>query len=98
MLISTHFFQYKDNDDWKNMTSGYPKLVTVGSKKSFVFRFEKFNGTVFYDPIVDVTSLGTSAGTSTGTTTTPTSGGGKAHSSTCPVILLLLIAQILALF
>ena len=47
-------FQYKDDGEWKDMEAGYPKMVVRGSKTSFVFRFEKFNNTIFYDPALDL--------------------------------------------
>ena len=44
------------------MASDYPSLVESGGKKSFVFRFEKFDGTVFYDPNFDMGSSLTDSG------------------------------------
>lgn len=49
----------------ENMPSGYPALITKGSKQIFVFRFKKFTGKVLYDPVVQ---LGTGNGTDGGDT------------------------------
>ena len=76
------------------MSSGYPKMVSQGSKNSFVFRFEKFNGTVFYDPAVDVTSSSGTPNPTTDVTTTgssPTGAGAMIKASPISVIMLLFI-------
>ncbi len=42
------------DDVWQNMPSGYPKFELVGNKKSFTFRFPKFDTKAFYDPTVSL--------------------------------------------
>jgi len=37
---------------WQSMPTGYPKLVTKGSKQVYTFRFPKFTKTAFYDPVL----------------------------------------------
>ena len=37
------------------MTDGYPKIVTVGKKTTFTFRFPK-GATFFYDPVLELTT------------------------------------------
>lgn len=41
-----------DDKDWTNMSNGYPTMTTTGGKQIFTFRFEKFNSSALYDPIV----------------------------------------------
>lgn len=71
VVLSTKV-QY-DGGNFTDMASGYPKTVTRGSKTSFVFRFERFNESVFYDPTVEV--MPSSDGGDTVTTTKGPTGG-----------------------
>ncbi|XP_076088901.1 uncharacterized protein LOC143059307 [Mytilus galloprovincialis] len=41
-----------NTDDWTTMASGYPMVVTQGSKQIFYIRLNKFTGTAYYDPTV----------------------------------------------
>lgn len=43
-----------DNTTTKDMPTGYPKLETQGSKSVFIFRFEKFNSSALYDPVISL--------------------------------------------
>ena len=36
------------------MPMGYPRFVTQGSKNRFIFRCNKFNRTVIFDPYLEV--------------------------------------------
>lgn len=76
-IFCTLQVQY-DDGNFTDMVSGYPKTVTRGSKTSFVFRFERFNESVFYDPTVEV--MPSSGGGDTVTTTTGPTGGCSRNS------------------
>ncbi|KAL3866238.1 hypothetical protein ACJMK2_043554 [Sinanodonta woodiana] len=43
-----------DDKDWTNMSNGFPTMTTTGGKQIFTFRFDKFNSSALYDPIVTV--------------------------------------------
>ena len=43
-----------DNND-SQMPGGYPAYNSTNFTNSFIFRFPKFNSSVFYDPIVEIT-------------------------------------------
>lgn len=52
-----------NTDDWTTMASGYPMVMTQGSKQIFYIRLNKFTGTAYYDPTV-IYSLGDTGGSS----------------------------------
>jgi hypothetical protein len=44
--------QVKIDSVWQNMTAGWPKVSSDGSKYIVAIRFPKFNGIAVYDPVV----------------------------------------------
>ena len=45
------------------MATGYPKMVTKGSKQIFLIRLKKFTGSAYYDPTL-IYSTGDTGGSS----------------------------------
>lgn len=48
-VVMSKKVQY-DGGSFTDMESGYPMIITQGSKTSFVFRLKKFMSSAFYDP------------------------------------------------
>lgn len=40
------------DDEWKQMTDGYPKVSTQGNTNSFTYRFPLFTKKALYDPVI----------------------------------------------
>jgi hypothetical protein len=52
-VILPNYIKLDNNDS--QMPDGYPASVSTNSTNSFIFRFPKFNSSVYYDPIVEIT-------------------------------------------
>ncbi|XP_061196981.1 uncharacterized protein LOC133205231 isoform X2 [Saccostrea echinata] len=59
--------RYDDSSNYDNLPEGFPKTITKGSSQFFVFRFKKFNSSVFYDPQLNLEGNDTSEGSPTET-------------------------------
>lgn len=79
------FFQvkYDDGSAYENLPRGFPQLIQKGSRQSFVFRFRKFDKTVFYDPQLNVD--GSTETEETRTSTTDTDNNSLDSSNLAPV-------------
>lgn len=62
--------RYDSSSEYENLPDGFPKTEMKGSSQLFVFRFRKFNSSVFYDPQLTLDGNDT-----TGDTTTQTPSG-----------------------
>ena len=40
----------------QNMPESYPKVITIGTKQLFVFRFPKFTNSAIYDPVLQMST------------------------------------------
>lgn len=84
-LNFAYFFQvkYDDGSAYENLPQGFPQLIQRGSRQSFVFRFRKFDKTVFYDPQLNVD--GSKETDETGTSKTDTDNNSLDSSNLAPV-------------
>lgn len=57
-LISSSYnlFQvkYDESSTYEKLPTGFPKMIRRGTHELFLFRFKKFNRTVFYDPQLNI--------------------------------------------
>ena len=67
LLFSSHL-QVKVDGMWKEMPGDFPKLVTRGNKQMFQFSLPKFNGSVHYDPVIE---MGDDSSVTSSTTSKP---------------------------
>lgn len=75
--------KYDDGSAYENLPQGFPQLIQRGSRQSFLFRFRKFDKTVFYDPQLNVD--GSMETDKTKTSTTDTENNPLASSNLAPV-------------
>ena len=78
---------------WKAMSGDFPKLVTRGNKQMLQFSFPKFNGSVHYDPVIEM-SDDLSSTTSKPPSTTPSKAWKTTtHFSIMLISLVVLLAE-----
>lgn len=65
--------RYDSSSAYENLPEGFPKTEMKGSSQLFVFRFRKFNTSVFYDPQLNLDGNDTTGESTTQTPTSPES-------------------------
>lgn len=65
--------RYDNSSEYENLPQGFPKTEMKGSSQLFVFRFRKFNTSVFYDPQLTLDGNDTTGETTTQTPSSPDS-------------------------
>ncbi|XP_062566808.1 uncharacterized protein LOC134229105 [Saccostrea cucullata] len=59
--------RYDNSSNYDDLPEGFPKTLVRGSSQFFVFRFKKFNSSVFYDPQLNLEGNDTLEGSTTET-------------------------------
>lgn len=73
MVLLFHQARYDNSSEYENLPQGFPKTEMKGSSQLFVFRFRKFNTSVFYDPQLTLDGNDTTGETTTQTPSSPDS-------------------------